>query len=1113
MKKITLKNISNIENLYWAWHKVKRFYIPGEIWYDELELAGFELNLHDNLLNISENILNGEYTLNLIKPIAYPKGPDNNNKNRIRQYFWVSVRDQVAWMAIVNIIGPLLDYQMPFWSYGNRLYRPVWFTNGENENKKTLNFGWYRNTSQHTYRKWNQSWPMYRRHISIAIKLMSKKSKSVDEYDKELIEQNRSYPDNLKVKYLEKEFWKNRGSDRIYWTSIDLRKFYPNISNDKIIENIKKHLTIEQTLLSLIDNMLTFKVDVNNWEGDDIKDQDLFNISDPNNFTGIPTGLFVAGFLCNIAMLEVDYKISKKIYELRNIAHFRYVDDHVFITNNFNNLVKWILDYSKLLKSEKIGPEFNLDKIEPEKSAEFIKQLFNENNINFNKLNEIKGYQKAKTDTQLDPFFQTPLMTATLRKMSNIAQANLNLLDDNEFKTLLNDVEHLILSDFPDQEVKKETRISFAARMLSILGPERKIDNANYYKYQEKLRRLEIDNEKLTIELRGRKRRSKLFKEKWLKREENNAQILSLNNLLKQLSDEVEQFEKNSISYDTRIFQKVIIENHDKLKLWLRYLEYCQRTGSNKYIEIFDKLNNIKTCHKYSTIFLRSILLQILAHQLLLSYKISISEQTSSVKKRKAIKFVNSVFKYYVLDRLISKSHKNNFYFESSLEFFNTIISSIYFLILESDGSPYLSEKKNKYSKANYSELTKRYKIIDWNGDFINYFRTKKTSVNNWIWILINYLPENDTNVPNLFWEKWIKKCDLDNKNTWSLLSLYPNKLNSRILSNILQNSKASYLRKNLGWVNELRQENKLLKKDKVNIELRFINNSNKKSLTLNEWNSWIKNYIGDNTDYNVNKVFDPRISEWTCLEIVKQIAQQIIKGKVLEPSSPKSILEKYITADSPYFNIHPDNYLINKESIEKVWQFNKDIPTWKEWIDWIDRKTSKIHLVDKKYIIIDSRYNPSFYDIRGFENQEKSAIYGLGLILVGLLSHDFKFNPFFNLKGYHKQKSYFALKKLEKIPISSWTIYLLRGIFSKRRKEEVFLQNLQSPTLSLSDDTKYDPPNIRKLDDLIKCLEISEEILVSYHLTVQDHKPRHLIPVNLIQIAYNESPYKVTND
>jgi len=35
------------ENLYWAWLKARRLYEPGDVWFDEAELACFEANLDE----------------------------------------------------------------------------------------------------------------------------------------------------------------------------------------------------------------------------------------------------------------------------------------------------------------------------------------------------------------------------------------------------------------------------------------------------------------------------------------------------------------------------------------------------------------------------------------------------------------------------------------------------------------------------------------------------------------------------------------------------------------------------------------------------------------------------------------------------------------------------------------------------------------------------------------------------------------------------------------------------------------------------------------------------------------------------------------------------------
>ena len=49
------------------------------------------------------------------------------------------------------------------------------------------------------------------------------------------------------------------------------------------------------------------------------------------------------------------------------------------------------------------------------------------------------------------------------------------------------DLKHLLITNFPDQEVKKETRISFASTMLSKLAQQRQFDYNKLYSYKQQL--------------------------------------------------------------------------------------------------------------------------------------------------------------------------------------------------------------------------------------------------------------------------------------------------------------------------------------------------------------------------------------------------------------------------------------------------------------------------------------------------------------------------------------------------------------------------------------------------------------------------------------------------
>ena len=175
--------ITDPTNLYLAWQKLKKALQPGDIWFDPIELANFEANLEKEFTQIRLSIRSNNYSLTPILPIGYPKAK-RDEEFQTRQTFNISVRDQLVWIAIVNIIGPELDSKMPFWSFGNRLFRSVWYEDKAGSENKEIKFGWYRHSSGFIYRKWNQSWPRYRRNISITTRVMAHNNLFKNDIDK-----------------------------------------------------------------------------------------------------------------------------------------------------------------------------------------------------------------------------------------------------------------------------------------------------------------------------------------------------------------------------------------------------------------------------------------------------------------------------------------------------------------------------------------------------------------------------------------------------------------------------------------------------------------------------------------------------------------------------------------------------------------------------------------------------------------------------------------------------------------------------------------------------------------------------------------------------------------
>lgn len=159
--------VANIENLILAWRKVEQSFHHGNVWFDEIEISKFKFLLIDNVRRIRQELLDGTYNLKPLLPAPFPKGNDAEGNLQVRQSFLVSVEDQVVWMAVVIVIGPVFEREMPAWSYGNRLNNKVWKEDG------TWKIGDVMKSSTRIYRPWNRSWPLYRKQLAASLKCMA----------------------------------------------------------------------------------------------------------------------------------------------------------------------------------------------------------------------------------------------------------------------------------------------------------------------------------------------------------------------------------------------------------------------------------------------------------------------------------------------------------------------------------------------------------------------------------------------------------------------------------------------------------------------------------------------------------------------------------------------------------------------------------------------------------------------------------------------------------------------------------------------------------------------------------------------------------------------------
>lgn len=1067
-----LEQIAEIRNLYWAWEKTKSFYQPGDIWFDELEVSTFEINLRLELISIQKDILDSSYQLRPIFPVAFPKAKDVNGP-RTRQTFWLSVRDQVTWMAVTNIIGKDLDYLMPFWSYGNRLYISTFYDSTPNSSKPELKFGYYRNTTGNTYRKWIQSWPLYRRHVNLTTKFLSGKKKKeleqLDEKEHELIQINDSLSKThpLKVSYIDESYWTKDLSGELYWASVDLEKFYPSLNLEKIIDNIREYLPDQkEEFYQMIESLLAFSVDTQGWGEDELLQ---INVTE-GSYKNLPTGLFVAGFLANVAMLKIDKVISRKLEQKRDIAHFRYVDDHLILSSSFEDLVTWIKEYQKIITEHNLGTNFNINKTEPKLLSEYLEKGTDQKTDD--------TFYLAKNATQLDPEFPSPLMTQTLAKVSKIIGTEFQLLGAEEERNLIGDIEHLLLTEFPDQELRKDTRVAFAARMLSTLVPQMTYDLKILYSLESKCTHL-------VLECENERKKGKDVKS-------IEKEIEGLKNLISHEKQQLEEVELKMTNRTVKLLSKAIRENHQKVRLWSRIIEFLSKSGGQNIDKLFIEIQNLKKkeeTNDLSVTYLHSLILEVITQSLFKAYRILESHDSSFKQRRRSSKFINGILKPDVFNYFETNiTQRSKPYEKTSLDLFKYCAGTILYL-----------------TNPESTELVKKYGLIDWKNPqvFCN-----KTSYDLGIWLWWMYsLIQVPTGKRPYLWDESSPHLTGTRQSDRAVILLFPKHLTVNLLEEIEKNH-TSY-KSNEGWCYEVYRS---LIDRKMNTDYDFINlvkrkdNAFKSHITLYEWIDWTHN-----TSLKISKnisetTFDPRISEWMSLKIIVQIAK-LLKSKI-EEDIQASFMDPSSKKDSNSYDgiLHPHNLKIDAKWIE--FEISKNTPlTWEGLRSIVESKPVTFRaqndlIYDQRLVIKTSEHWKVFE-----ENELKESIVSaLGTLLVCLLTKSTDLPVKWNSIGSQFVRSGAIMSKLNHEAISSFTRDIINGSFSKRNKETGMIRILETiKGNKIVKDNALDPPYIPNINEFIKLTEYCLLQLEHQQLAVSNHQPRQLTPINLKQLTSND--------
>lgn len=677
-----LQRICNKENLYYAWVKAKSIYeYDSDFVLDRDAIAEFEADLDNRISKLSMEIAQGNYRLKPIIPMALPKKDENELSNR--QNFHIYFEDQIVWIAVINIIGPILDDKMPFWSFGHRLYMPIWKEEND-EGKTATKFGSYRSSSRKLYRNWTSSWPLFRKAISITAKKMTSGSTqngtlTQEELD-EISEFNLSAPESFNIRYWDGRYWSKKKSDDVYYATIDLSKFYPSIRirdifDDSILELLESSNSLitsddVEQLRILLDNLCNFQIESAEVSASDEKFPNKDNVLDGDAFLGIPTGLFVAGFLSNIAMLCVDMAVSKELKKNHTIAHFRFVDDHVFLSHSMEGLVKWVAKYESIISKCLPNVILNRDKTKPTELRDYLdaasKQCSQE---------ELESlWIQCESKCKLDKNWPSPFTTLTLKKMSALNREPFELMDEEEKLAFVTEVEHLLVTEFPDDEIRKETRVSWAASMLSRILPTIQYDIEGLYKIT---REIELKHKSAT-------------KDKESNPEEGSnpapKELASINQLFRKKYEYAKKQEENLSKRVFQLLMKALRDNIEKPRLWRRCITFCRAAGYNGLNYLIKELKNNSGLTVTAKNYIFNTILSGISQEILICVKIIKKEESFEKDKMKSFVFID-----------IAKGITENFFesFSDYHEIHQQYINAIRFANCELNEGHYIEKSQN----------------------------------------------------------------------------------------------------------------------------------------------------------------------------------------------------------------------------------------------------------------------------------------------------------------------------------------------------------------------------------------------------------------------------------
>ena len=355
--------LSHPQVLWAAWLRIDTWYRSAEL-APQPELALWRLHPEAKLRELRDELREDRWHPSAWLQVPYPK-----KGARLRHYTVPTVTDQVAFMAHMVLLGPLLDSRIESFAFGNRWYRPlVWNHRGD---PPCWEFRQYPLLSGRIHRPFASSHGLYKRVANWTIARLTGARERLDD-DAGASHLLEDYSRNALPPWLGDKWWCGGQSEenRAAWATLDVQLAYPSVRLDHLERNgtvmlagVADDLTeliigyprhIREALNELNVRQRIWCSLVGGLRRVEIKSSDIaedtwrpFHASPtlPPHNKGLPTGLAISGMLMNVAFHHADHAVRnhlKKLLPKRRGAFVRFADDMVVLSCSLQGLMDLI---------------------------------------------------------------------------------------------------------------------------------------------------------------------------------------------------------------------------------------------------------------------------------------------------------------------------------------------------------------------------------------------------------------------------------------------------------------------------------------------------------------------------------------------------------------------------------------------------------------------------------------------------------------------------------------------------------------------------------------------------------------------------------------------------